>query len=66
MDIINLKIRFIIDWLISKKTVIYRLSCDGLPIFRTISTFIKEYLDMIYDFISLVDKVKKEKRANLS
>ena len=41
MDIINLKIKFLIDWLISKKNVIYRLSCDGLPILRTINNFMK-------------------------
>ena len=57
MDIINLKIKFMVSWLISKKNVIYRLSGDGVPLLRTISTFIKEYIDTMGDFVFLVEKL---------
>ncbi len=57
MDIINLKIKFLIDWLISKKAVIYRLSCDHLPILRTLNNFVKEYIDAIGDFIFMVERL---------
>lgn len=57
MDIINLKIKFMVTWLISKKNAIYRLSGEGIPLLRTISTFVKEYIDTMGDFVILVEKL---------
>ena len=54
MDIINWKVKFMMDWLISKKNIIYQLACDQRPLLQTVSAFIMEYVDAIGDMVFLL------------
>lgn len=60
MQMLQLRLKLIIEWIKAKKHSISQLVTHRLPIFRAIRTFIEDYIGYMQDLIKLVEKVMRD------
>ncbi len=49
MDVLQMRLKLVIDWIVSKKQDIYTLVVNKMPIYKTIKDFIQTYIRHMTD-----------------
>lgn len=65
MEVLQMRLKLVIDWIVCKKQDIYTLVVNKLPIYKTIKDFIKTYIRHMTDLTEIAESCMKSISRNI-